>query len=140
MQPTPPAAPALASPDQPTLPRADIPDLGTRTPHGIFAGLVLTEEGHTAALFLLVDTFTGKWQAALDWAAALSEDAHVPSREESGILFANVKMHIEPKWHWTSAQDSANYAWIQSFYGGNHDYAHKGHEYRARAVRSLVIQ
>lgn len=42
-------------------------------------------------------------------------------------------------WHWTSTQFSANYAWCQSFSGGDQDGDDKLNELRARAVRRLLV-
>ncbi|BBB59904.1 hypothetical protein UNDKW_1631 [Undibacterium sp. KW1] len=48
---------------------------------------------------------------------------------------------FEPAWYWTSTQDAGNpdYAWMQSFGDGYQDLSRKSGEYRARAVRRLLV-
>ena len=48
---------------------------------------------------------------------------------------------LEAEWYWASTQDAAGpvYAWMQHFDGGFQDYGHTSNEYRARAVRRVLI-
>ncbi|BBB65877.1 hypothetical protein UNDYM_1624 [Undibacterium sp. YM2] len=48
---------------------------------------------------------------------------------------------FEPEWYWTSTQNAGDpsYAWMQSFDGGDQYGYHKSYEYRARAVRRVLI-
>jgi hypothetical protein len=47
---------------------------------------------------------------------------------------------FEGEWYWSSSQFSADYAWYQYFYDGYQNYYDKLYEFRARAVRRLIIQ
>jgi len=73
------------------------------------------------------------------WAKSIGGD--LPNRCESALLFATMKDQFEPKWHWTNEQhaDYSNYAWMQVFIIGYQYDFHKSGEYRARAVRRLLI-
>ncbi|MEI8324970.1 MAG: DUF1566 domain-containing protein [Betaproteobacteria bacterium] len=72
---------------------------------------------------------------------ALPGDCYLPSRNESALLYATCREHIETGYlYWTSTQYSADDAWGQGFgygYQGNDD---KSYEGRARAVRRLPLQ
>ena len=48
---------------------------------------------------------------------------------------------FESEWYWTSTQYAAisDYAWVQDFSDGGQDDNHKSDEYRARAVRSILV-
>jgi len=48
---------------------------------------------------------------------------------------------FDPSYYWNSTQlaSDSDYAWVQDFYSGNQDSYHKDDNYRARAVRRLVI-
>lgn len=80
------------------------------------------------------------WQAAMDWAASIG--GHLPDRCESALLFATMKDQFKPEWHWTCEQnaDLPDYAWMQYFGNGTQYYYHKSSEYRARAVRRILIE
>lgn len=67
-------------------------------------------------------------------------DYYLPSQQELKLCQINCPEVFAKEWYWSSTQFSANYAWVQSFYFGNRDFGRKDGEYRARAVRRLVIQ
>ncbi|WP_050808631.1 DUF1566 domain-containing protein [Collimonas fungivorans] len=48
---------------------------------------------------------------------------------------------LEDSWYWSSTQDAAlpDYAWMQYFDNGYQDNNRKSNEYRARAVRRLLV-
>ncbi|MNZ77526.1 hypothetical protein D3C78_960700 [compost metagenome] len=47
---------------------------------------------------------------------------------------------FEGEWYWSSSQFSADLSWHQFFIGGDQSYYDKNGEFRARAVRRLIIQ
>lgn len=84
---------------------------------------------------------------AAQWAAGLVIDGHsdfyLPARHEARLAYINLPDVFETDdWYWTSTQDAASpdYAWMQSFDNGTQNDGHKSGEYRARAVRRLIIQ
>ncbi len=79
------------------------------------------------------------WDEAIAWAASIGAD--LPTRQESALLYANLKPAFEPTWHWTSEQYAgyASSAWLQYFGGGSQDYDGKGYKGRVRAVRRFLI-
>jgi hypothetical protein len=82
------------------------------------------------------------WAAALEWAKHLGKGAHVPSRFESALLYANVRDKMDTSsWHWTSTEyaGNASYAWYCYFYHGYQYYYHKSYEGSAVAVRRLDL-
>lgn len=87
-----------------------------------------------------------KWQAALDWAKGLSADGYtdfaLPTRKEQAVLFGNVPELFKPQWYWSCEQHAeySDWAWLQDFTSGNQYGDRKGDDYRARAVRRLIIQ
>lgn len=115
---------------------------------GIYAGLVAGVDGGPDEHLILgpdVPSRTLKWQDALDWAAELRtsgfSDWHVPTRDESALLYATVRSQIDAGgWYWTSTVHSGSYAWNQLFSGGYQDTCHKSYEGRARAVRRVSAQ
>ena len=126
------------------------PRIGQRWPAqgGIYAGLVPGADGGPDEHLILGPDLPGErlaWQAALDWATALRtggfNDWHVPTRDESALLYATVRGHIETgHWYWTSTQSSRDDAWFQYFGNGNQTYGGKEFEARARAVRRFSVQ
>ncbi len=79
------------------------------------------------------------WDEAIAWAASI--DAELPTRQESALLYANLKPAFEPTWYWTGEQyaGNASYAWGQGFDGGNQYLTGKGYKGRVRAVRRFLI-
>lgn len=79
------------------------------------------------------------WDEAIAWAASIGAD--LPTRQESALLYANLKPAFEPTWHWTSEQYAgfASVAWFQDFDDGGQDSSGKGYELHVRAVRRFLI-
>ena len=107
-----------------------------------YAGAVLDEDGdHLHHLVLRAERPAGKlnWQAAMDWAKGVG--GTLPSRQESSLLFANCKCHLDTSWHWTSEtrEDDASYAWSCYFNHGGTDLTRKSYEGSAVAVRLVQI-
>ena len=105
----------------------------------IYAGLILGKKGQPDYHLFLLPEKTNKldWNTAMTWAASIS--GYLPSRCEQSLLIANCKEEFEGYYYWSSEQD-ADYAWMQHFYYGNQDYCHKSNEYRARAVRRIILE
>lgn len=79
------------------------------------------------------------WDEAIAWAASI--DAELPTRQESALLYANLKPAFEPTWYWTGEQyaDSASGAWGQYFNNGGQFITGKDFKGRVRAVRRVLI-
>ena len=112
-------------------------------PGEIYAGLILGKDGQPDHhLFLLEAKPANKlnWEAAKAWAASVGGE--LPTRSEQSLLFANAKEQFESYYYWSGEQDAGypSYAWMQHFYGGNQYGFHKSFEFRARAVRRLIIE
>jgi hypothetical protein len=111
-------------------------------PGEIYAGLILGRKGEPDYhLFLLPDTTPAlDWESAIKWAESVGGE--LPTRQEQALLFANAKEHFDPNWYWSKEQHEHNgvYAWMQYFDDGSQDYGRKSNEYRARAVRRLIIE
>jgi hypothetical protein len=128
----------------------DLPRLGAEWPGqgGIFAGLVRGQDGAPDYLLILGPEFDGElnWQKAMDWAADLEVDGYkdftLPTRYEQSVLFGNAKDQFQPEWYWSCKQhaEGADYAWMQDFGRGNQGGYRKDNDWRARAVRRLIIQ
>ena len=85
----------------------------------------------------------GRDHPAAEWAYGLDIDGHndfyLPSRRELRLMWTNVPELFEPGWYWSSTQCSAGNAWLQGFGDGTQNILDKDGEYRARAVRRLII-
>ncbi len=107
----------------------------------LYAGLILGKDGapdhHLILLPGAAEDLT--WEQAKEWATSVGGE--LPTRREQSLLYANLKEEFESTWYW-SGEQCAGYsdnAWIQSFGGGNQDDNRKDYEFRARAVRRLVL-
>ncbi|MFZ6801970.1 DUF1566 domain-containing protein [Undibacterium sp. Di24W] len=113
----------------------------TLQPGEHYAGIVLGQNGAgDHHLFLLpAKTEPLTWNKAVTWAE--SAGGTLPTRQEQAILYGNLKHEFEPRWYWSSEQhaDDSDYAWMQYFDNGYQDHDLKSYEYRARAVRRLLI-
>ncbi len=107
-----------------------------------YAGIILGKENEPSYHLILLPGEAGKinWADAQKWAA--SGGGSLPSRRDQALLYANLKEQFKEAWYWSCEQHAeyAACAWVQSFYGGNQSYHHKDSEWRARAVRRLIIQ
>ncbi|MDR3414189.1 MAG: hypothetical protein P4L87_25055 [Formivibrio sp.] len=106
-----------------------------------YAGIILGEDGAADYhLILLPESIEDiKWQAAKDWAA--EQGGELPTRREQSLLYANLKKHFKPRWHWSCEEHptEARYAFVQTFDGGGQNGDVKGYEYCARAVRRVSV-
>lgn len=107
-----------------------------------YAGIVLGKENEPSYHLILLPDEAEKinWANALKWAASVG--GYLPSRRDQAMLYANLKEQFKEAWYWSSEQyaENADYAWVQYFLNGNQGSYLKDGEWRARAVRRLVIQ
>lgn len=124
------------------------PRLGQPWQGGIYAGIVLGEDGESHYLVVNVDEDIedATWPAATAWAAALRtggfDDWRLPNRREGHVAKANAGDRFERAWYWLGTQCAGyeSLAWAQYFGGGGQFDCDKVSEFRARAVRSLTIR
>lgn len=85
------------------------------------------------------DNDDANWQDQMDWAKRIGGD--LPTRIEQAMLWANHRDQFKQDVYWSNEPHHADpgWAWFQFFYCGYQDYYHKGTEFRARAVRRLII-
>ena len=129
---------ALAEPAAASAP----PRIGDRYQGGIYAGLSRGEKGEPDAHIILLDDVPAdklNWKDAIKWAEGLGDDARLPTRFESALLYANLhEQFVTDDWHWTLTQYSADNAWVQRFISGSQISDLKSLTGRARAVRRLI--
>ncbi|MBS0427583.1 MAG: DUF1566 domain-containing protein [Proteobacteria bacterium] len=107
------------------------------------AGAMSERDGLANTMALLDDK--AKHPAA-EACAALEVDGHhdfyLPARFELALLFANVRDHVEHRWHWSSTQSDwdASCAWYCHFYDGYQYGLRKSYEGCAVAVRRFAAQ
>ncbi|MDP3228481.1 MAG: hypothetical protein Q8N13_10970 [Acidovorax sp.] len=110
---------------------------------GIYVGVTPGEDGQPDAHLFLLDAKPDSklsWADGVKWAESLGDGAHMPTRFESALLYANVQSHLDADaWHWTSTQYSGRSAWSQYFSDGDQDTSYEVAEGRCRAVRRLVL-
>ena len=76
---------------------------------------------------------------AMAWAASIGVE--LPTRQESALLYANLKPHFKDAWYWSSEQH-AGYkvcAWRQHFDDGYQDNGCKDEKSYVRAIRRVPI-
>ena len=124
---------------------APIPRIGEAWPgiDGIYAGVSRGENGEPDAHLVLLNAVPDhdlNWEDAIRWASDLGDGARLPTRFESALLYANLQDKLDAsRWHWTRTQYSSYSAWGQGFSSGYQGYGDKSYEFRARAVRRLVL-
>jgi len=105
-----------------------------------YAGLLLGKNGEPDRhVILLAGTFRGNHQDAIKWAK--KQGGELPSRRAQSLLFANLAELFEKAWYWSSEQLAGHpdYAWVQDFGNGHQHYDRMSYQYRAVAVRSLIL-
>lgn len=114
---------------------------------GIYVGLARGIHGAADEHLVLLPGATATkltHAQALQWASEQTADGHtdyhLPSRDESALLYAHVRDRIDVDyWHWTSSEGySASYAWNQDFLDGYQNDVLKGAEGAAVAVRRFA--
>ena len=107
-----------------------------------YAGLVLSADGEPAHHLILLpgEAEEVTWEQAKEWAA--KQGGELPTRQEQALLYANLKSQFKPQWYWSGQahETESSWAWYQYFIDGHqYDYL-KSYEFRARAVRRLIIE
>ena len=107
-----------------------------------YAGLILNDQGKPSHHLVLLpgEAEDKTWEQALAWAA--EQGGELPTRAEQSLLFANLKGEFQGAYYWSAQAHETNsaWAWYQVFLNGHQGYYHKDDEFRARAVRRLVIE
>lgn len=67
------------------------------------------------------------------------QDFYLPSQKELMLCYVNLQDHFEQRWHWSSTQYSAHYAWFTYFVGGTQFLDSKDCSYAVRAVRRELL-
>lgn len=122
-----------------------MPRLGAAWRGGVFAGIT---RGQDSRDILIV---TGPEITACTWAEAKAKAAQIkvdcfsdfrlPFRREQSLQFSTVPELFKPEWYWSCEEaPDPGYAYVQYFGDGGQDSSHKGYRYRARAVRSEVLE
>lgn len=116
----------------------DLPAIGQLLNGGTFAGLTTKPDGAHCAVVLLPDNGSDlTWAKAKAWAK--KQGGELPSRPVAALLFANCKPRLQPRWHWTSEEYDASYAWSCYFNNGFQGINRKSFEGSAVAVRYITI-
>lgn len=106
-----------------------------------YAGIILGKDGEPDHHLVLLpgDAESVNWGQAKEFAAKAGGE--LPTRREQSLLFANLKEQFQPRWYWSGEQhvSDSDFAWVQSFDDGGQSYYHKGGDFRARAIRRVVI-
>ena len=107
-----------------------------------YAGLILNEHGKPSHHLVLLpgEAEDQTWEQAKAWAA--EQGGELPTRAEQSLLFANLKGEFQEAWYWSGQAHETNssWAWCQYFSYGYQGGNRKSGEFRARAVRRLVIE
>lgn len=111
-----------------------------------YAGLVLGKDGEPSYHLVLLpgqaDDIT--WDKAMEWANKQGGEyvASLPTRCEQSLLYANLKEEFEERAYWSceAHESESGWAWCQDFLNCYQYHYHKSYDFRARAVRRLVIE
>ena len=110
------------------------------------AGLIIGKDGEPSYYLILLpgEVEDVNWDAAMEWAAKQSGElvSGLPTRREQSPLFANLKEEFQQRAYWSceANESESGWAWYQVFYYGGQNILRKPSEFRARAVRRLVIE
>lgn len=66
-------------------------------------------------------------------------DYQLASQAALNLLTCNLRDMLDPEWHWSSTQYSADNAWVQNCGDGTQDINYKDSKLAARAVRSILV-
>ena len=117
---------------------ASLPAICADLEGGTFAGLTTKPDGtHCAVVLLPVYGADLTWAKAKAWAK--KQGGELPSRPVAALLFANVKSLLKPRWHWTSDEYDASFAWGCGFSNGNQFNFPLSYAGSAVAVRQIPL-
>ena len=106
-----------------------------------YAGIIIGRDGVASHHLILLpgEADDLNWSEAKAWAAQSGGD--LPNRREQSLLYANCKDQFAGEWYWSSeAHEDSRSAWAQYFDDGHQGDVNAGLQFRARAVRRLVIE
>lgn len=109
----------------------------------VYAGLSRNHDTGAWHHLVLLPATTDKiltWQEAIDWARSVGGE--LPTRDESALLYANVRDLLDQDhWYWTSTPHASepSWAWYQGVYDGGQYDDRKDLHLRARAVRRVPV-
>ncbi len=105
----------------------------------VYAGLIIGQKGEPDYHLVLMpgQATDVDWKTATDWAK--KQGGELPTRREQSLLIANCKAEFEPRWYWSNEKADASYAGSQFFGNGYQNGNHVTSQYRARAVRRLIV-
>lgn len=114
---------------------------------GIYTGVMRGRAGGPDYHLIVGPEYDGElqWRPAMEWATGLEVDSRkdftLPYRNEQALLFANVPELFRREYYWSREQhaEDADYAWIQGFGSGSQNNWLKDGNYRARAVRRVLL-
>ena len=114
--------------------------IGAKGLHGIYAGIARGVDGDHILEVLDEAPKALPWKEALEWAKSVGGE--LPTRKEQALMFANVPELFQPAAYWSSEQyaSDAEFAWYQGFLNGFQNFTLKSAEFRARAVRRLILE
>lgn len=117
-----------------------LPDIGAPLENGIYAGLSLNAEQPVALVLLPGELDSTKWNDAVAWAE--KQGGVLPSRIDQLVLIKNLKSEFKEAYYWSGEEyaPDPHSAWLQNFSDGYQGAGHKDGNYRARAVRRIVIK
>lgn len=110
----------------------------------VYAGLVRNPDTGAWHHLVLLPATTDEdltWKEANDWAMIVA-GGNLPTRDESALLYANLRDKIDQNhWYWTATEVASepSWAWGQDFGDGYQFYGHKDDLTRARAVRRVPV-
>lgn len=110
---------------------------------GIYAGISLGCDGQEQGHLVLLNEKPGKrlsWAYGVVWAQSLGSEAHLPTKSESALLYANLRdQFVFDDWYWTSTQYSKPRAFCHYFSDGYQLVNGKQYEGLCMAVRRFAI-
>lgn len=110
---------------------------------GIYAGIVRGADADRHVF--LAEQSTGRdviYETARTFAASVTADHHsdfrIPTRDEGGLLYVNLRYLLNDGWHWTCEEypPDRECMWVIAMAYGRHADARKTDACRARAVRT----
>ena len=107
----------------------------------IYIGCIGDAAGNLHHVVLLPgDNDDATFEAQMEWAKSIGGD--LPNRIEQAMLWANHRDQFQQDVYWSNEthHSESGWAWLQNFHRGYQHYSHKSLEFRARAVRRLVIE
>jgi hypothetical protein len=121
-----------------TIAFKDLPKVGEALSGGTFAGILTqADSSHVAVVHLNAWGENLTWKKAIAWAK--KQGGVLPTRPVAALLYANLKAKLQQRWHWTSEEDDASYAWLCGFDFGGQGSTRKSYDGCAVAVRLIHI-